>query len=108
MSRRHAQIRRGDDGCFQLICLGANHVLVDGQLLKAGEPPLELSHGNRLVVGSSVLLFQAIAAVPDLGADRQRQGANKVERWLQDTWVRNFYVKRCAFQPWFISRGYQV
>ena len=85
MSRRHAQIRRGDDGCFQLTCLGANHVLVDGQLLKAGEPPLELSHGNRLVVGSSVLLFQAIAAVPDLGADRQRQGANKVERWLQDT-----------------------
>jgi hypothetical protein len=64
MSRQHAQIRRGDDGAFQLTCLSANHVLVDGKPLKAGEPPLELSHGNQLTIGRCELTFEVEVAEP--------------------------------------------
>jgi hypothetical protein len=68
MSRKHALLRRAAGGGLQLACLGRSNRVhwtsshdPDGKVVKVGDASVALSHGDRLKLGKTVLLFQ----VPD-------------------------------------------
>ena len=61
MSRQHARIDRLSDSGFSVTCLSKNNVLIDKQLLTPGEDAIGLEDGNRVVIGSTVFIFETVS-----------------------------------------------